>query len=1150
MPKIYEGMTSGQKVAFSLLISVLAFCAFTVVAFSGLFEILEVNFYQPVVQEIKEKKIEEIAAAQKEYLETLMRRFDDFTLKSEVKTYVETRASDSSVKNREILRSQLLSSTAALTGIRIISENGRNIFFSTFPSDLIEEKKELSYRDYDLLNEISYSSLSSEKIENPKVSFERKCKIIKDSSQNRLIFSFPFYNPRDEYSGTALFYCDATNFSQFLYNRNLIDINGFANLITSKWEQNKNFNGLGGFVFGLPNFGQDSIKNQILEKWQNSADENFWKLVPTENPSIKQEFSDANSESVTNEIVEKSSFCVFSFKPQREDFGFIALIYNENELKFPPYMQILLLATAFVTFYLAIFLILSFRHDDIVVIRDKVQRYENEFFIAYKKMGDAKGKNYLSEQKPVLERRILKSLGRKGKKHAAEFKAIFETYWQEMTASFGAPPVQISQSAAPLINADELKEIVRSSLEDILENGKIQIKSLNSEPRSPEPKANITESSLTLPDDSESAVEEAQLVEASDFGDVTDVAAVETENIEEIESLEEFASAESEEIPEVEDATPENEIPEIKGAKSENDAAPNEIEEVEEISDLEEISEPDAIGKAKSESEKIPELEEVEEIEPLEEISELEEVESAELEEIPEPEETEIETAQDEIEEVEEFSDLEEIPAPEAIEKNKSESEKIPELEEVEEIEPLEEISELEEVGSAELEEIPEPEETEIETAQDEIEELEELSDLEEISAPEEVESVEEIEPAELEEIESVEEIPELEEILDDDEEGLKLGDGRVESENREVNFSAVNTIDSIQNLDDEELEILSEVDESEERAADIAKTLAALPERAPSWADNDDVELDSEGLIRKHSFSELHDIQKLKDVVDSIDELDTELEELEPFDPAQKKEKQELVDTDYFVPHLLDNNVPNDDDIYKDERLLEKIEFGVPSSDILDDDSDNSVAENFVAVAPDYSFLDEISADEKLYDEAAAKINNEHFFVNKNLLNSEEDDDIAELEEIDDLEELEVLEEEPLEFSDEIIEEIPVVQTEKSETENSNSLEIEELESPDEDEDDSVEKFEKTPNSAEIKEEPIFDDIEEVEALEDEENMPFMFTNFAANQNMEITELESDSDAIVQDSDGTFHLTDFSKSKSKLSLNMDFKKLVDSILN
>ena len=49
-------MSSGQKVAFSLLISVLAFCAFTVVAFSGLFDLLEVNFYQPIVQEIKQKK--------------------------------------------------------------------------------------------------------------------------------------------------------------------------------------------------------------------------------------------------------------------------------------------------------------------------------------------------------------------------------------------------------------------------------------------------------------------------------------------------------------------------------------------------------------------------------------------------------------------------------------------------------------------------------------------------------------------------------------------------------------------------------------------------------------------------------------------------------------------------------------------------------------------------------------------------------------------------------------------------------------------------------------------------------------------------------------------------------------------------------------
>ena len=60
---------------------------------------------------------------------------------------------------------------------------------------------------------------------------------------------------------------------------------------------------------------------------------------------------------------------------------------------------------------------------------------------------------------------------------------------------------------------------------------------------------------------------------------------------------------------------------------------------------------------------------------------------------------------------------------------------------------------------------------------------------------------------------------------------------------------------------------------------------------------------------------------------------------------------------------------------------------------------------------------------------------------------------------------------------------------------------------------------------------------------------MPFMFTKFGSDMNSELMELApAMGDAIVQDSDGTFHVTEFSQ-PNKLSLNMDFKKLVDSIL-
>uniref|UniRef100_UPI002600CB90 hypothetical protein n=1 Tax=uncultured Treponema sp. TaxID=162155 RepID=UPI002600CB90 len=546
-------MTSGQKVAFSLLISVLAFCAFTVVAFSGLFDLLEVNFYQPVVQDIKQKKIEEIASAQNEYFKTLMKRFDSFTRNDDVKTYVDTRSSDSVAKRREILRTQLLEATSALKGIRIVAENGRNLFFSTFGSDLISGKKGISYKNYDSMDEISYSSLAADKnlkIDDP---FEKKSLVFKDGEKGLLIFSLPFFNSSDEFAGSIFFYCDSAGFSQYLLNKNLIDISGFAQLVTPvRNKDSKALENFGGFVFGLPNAGQNSLKSQLLEKWRSPENGDFWKLIPEENPDKEVVDKENSVKSGIESLFAKSDdklLCAFSRKPEREDFGFITFIYDESELKFPPYMRLLLLATAFVTLYLAVFLILSFKHDDIVIIRDKVRRYENEFFVAYKKMGETKSPAYLSEQKKVLERRILKSLGKKGEKYAAEFKSLFDGYWNEMLLSFGEAPAQLASSAsAPIINADELKEIVRSSLEDILENGKIQIKAdLANLSQKVEPKKTVE------------AVPMAETEPAAELDEVEPLD--EAEPLEEAESLEPVESVEEGES--LEEAAPADDVEEI-----------------------------------------------------------------------------------------------------------------------------------------------------------------------------------------------------------------------------------------------------------------------------------------------------------------------------------------------------------------------------------------------------------------------------------------------------------------------------------------------------------------------------------------------------------------------------------------------------------
>ena len=196
------------------------------------------------------------------------------------------------------------------------------------------------------------------------------------------------------------------------------------------------------------------------------------------------------------------------------------------------------------------------------------------------------------------------------------------------------------------------------------------------------------------------------------------------------------------------------------------------------------------------------------------------------------------------------------------------------------------------------------------------------------------------------------------------------------------------------------------------------------------------------------------------------------------------------------YISQLTANKAEEEDDVYKDEALLEKIEFGVPSSEIFCDESVGSVAENFIAFAMDYSFLDEDDSDDKFYepDPEHDITKNEHYFENPSLMNKEES-----------------AENQDTEFADETTGEIKEVISNESDS---------------------------------------LDDAEEVEALEKpEENMPFMFTKLGSSYNTQIAELADMGDAIVQDEDGTFRVTEMPKTDAKISLDLEFKKLVDSIL-
>lgn len=207
-------------------------------------------------------------------------------------------------------------------------------------------------------------------------------------------------------------------------------------------------------------------------------------------------------------------------------------------------------------------------------------------------------------------------------------------------------------------------------------------------------------------------------------------------------------------------------------------------------------------------------------------------------------------------------------------------------------------------------------------------------------------------------------------------------------------------------------------------------------------------------------------DIEELTPVDDDVPELSGDDSPDDDSSNAKKSDNFDISDNSSSNQNKNKNKIP-DDEVYKDEPFLEKIDFGVPEAKTIALE-DNKIIENFKTENLDYGFLDEDSGDS-------------------------EDDDLG--------------------------------------------LEIKEKKSPADNK--------KTDANA-----PKTEEISALEELEDpEETMPFSFIPLAANDS-NLSELGSATpDTIVQNSDGTFQIADKSAYNSNQGIDINFKKLVDSVL-
>ena len=511
-------MSSGPKIALSLLISVLIFAGCVFLSIAGGFKLIEVQFYQPRVIANANDRLSSIEKAYGEYSSNLDNEFRKFLSEKSVKTFIERAPEKEAMNERGKLSALLYQKISGLNGMRLIENDGIHIHFSTFGEDTLTETSNLiSYKNYTDANKIPFTLLEAS-------DGEKQTKIYFDSIKNELVFSYPFYDNYTAYRGTFIFYVLGDDFTQYLIDRELVSLNARGTVCSPN-----------GFVFNLPITGRELLMKEIEQRWSRKI-QNVEQLVQ----------SDTKSENI---------FII----TQGNDRIKIGEIRTQDAFEFSDIEKLLLLICLFITLYLIIFLLFNIRHDDMVIVCRRLRKFQYELLKEYIDRKDSMDWKTLSKEiahrKNDVNSEIKKSLGRRGKKHSKEVDELLEDLWTDVMSAMGGNVSVVRQvvSSNPIAVASTKKTAAADNIEELEEI----------------PDADEVEELEEIPD----ADEVEELEEIPDADEVEELE--EIPDADEVEELEEIPDAdEVEELEEIPDADEVEELEEIPNA--------DEVEEISE----------------------------------------------------------------------------------------------------------------------------------------------------------------------------------------------------------------------------------------------------------------------------------------------------------------------------------------------------------------------------------------------------------------------------------------------------------------------------------------------------------------------------------------------------------------------------------------
>ena len=543
-------MTTSQKAAFSLLISVLLFGAFTVLAFTGLFDLLEAHFYDPSITTSLTRDLTRNADEIDRFISETQARFSE-TLKIPAirRSFLPNQGAED-IFERSRIYGLLAESVRGLQWVRFIDSSGSRIHFSTSTADILQQDRlSVSYRNF---NEPGFVYDSIAVADNEKPIF------IFDERGDRILFSFPFYDSFDVYRGTALFSLSVKAVTDRLISDGRIRVGQDLSVISDPK----------GLLSGMASAGERVLPIQVSTIWKEGWQE-------------------------TARLVSPSSGLSLALITVRTAQGIlVGRLVNEEMFLFPQPMKVILLASFFLTVYLTIFLLFNLRQDSVTVVQNRLKQLQISLIEQfYERKGDidwARWSRELEQRRDEINLQLKHGI----KTTAVQDKdldVLIDKSWDELLSVMGGRAQHTGQEA--LIDEGKLQVILNRILAALPASGvpaKISPRLQDNLPQSgDEAAAEIREEAEAMEELAEELIEDIEVAEAVD-------------ELEEAEALEEIEEAEAV----IEDAV--EELAEDIEVCAADDAVRSistgtDVEELEELADADE-----AEGVEELEEEKAP----------------------------------------------------------------------------------------------------------------------------------------------------------------------------------------------------------------------------------------------------------------------------------------------------------------------------------------------------------------------------------------------------------------------------------------------------------------------------------------------------------------------------------------------------------------